>query len=293
MVPPQGFCFNAETAANNYFQHKPKLANVTELALSEYHHMVSQLQQAGIKVIELEQAHHLADAVFPNNWFSMHRGEDGTNTVCIYPMYAASRQAEVNLSGLEKALNKHHIAVNDVIDFRTKQTLGFEGTGSMVLDRKHKLMFVALSPRSDFSLAKTVAQKLNYQLFRFNAYDDLSRLIYHTNVMMSIGYGFVIACFEAIKEDEIKQQMRHLFNELGYEVIELNHKQLKAMCANVLQLINDKGQPILVMSETAYQSFSTEQIKNITQFSHILTVNIPTIETIGGGSARCMMAEIF
>ncbi len=293
MVPPDGFQFNQETFASNSYQTDLARDNVQELALNEFNGMVQHLKKEGVEVLILNQNKILPDAVFPNNWFSTHLDENGRTIIIIYPMLAINRQAEVNIDGLREILNKAKVRVHQIIDLRNKEHGVLEGTGSLVLDRTNRLLYASLSARTSASMVHYVARILNYHPIVFSSYDEYHHPIYHTNVMLSITANYVVICLDAVKDKMQKSALLRSFELSNKTVIAVSHNQIKHMCANILELQNAQGEKLLLISHQAMRHFEKEQLKTIQHYSKLVPVSLETIEAIGGGSARCMMAEIF
>lgn len=293
MTPPRYFAFNVETARTNVFQNNKAYNNLITKAMSEFDGVVHALTTHGIDVITLEQEKKLPDAVFPNNWFSTHPNAQGKTDVFLYPMYAVNRQAEVNQTGLINALTNYGITVGEIIDFRKNNLGTLEGTGSMVLDRAHQVIYAAPSPRTDSHLVEQVGHRLGYQVHFFNSSDEDNRPIYHTNVMMSVAKKYVVICLESIKNHTERQKLKNKIESHQQIIIPISLNQIAHMCGNLLELVNAKEERLLIMSNQAWQHFTPSQLNIMEQHSTILPVDIGIIETIGGGGVRCMMAELF
>lgn len=297
MVSPDDFAFNAETAASNVFQHLPEQANIQNKALTEFQTMRAWLHANGIKVITLSSriGQVTPDAVFPNNWFSTFVQPDGRTAIFIYPMLTPNRQAEVQIEELTQALQEHGIRVGDVIDLRThaKSDEALEGTGSLVLDHQHKIAFASLSPRTSPSLLKIFAELSGYEVVTFSSEDMNHQRIYHTNVMMSIGNQFIVICLESIRDKQERWLVENKLQQTAKEIIPISLEQMHAMAGNILELKTEGAASCLVMSQTAHQHFTAQQIEQLSSFAQPCIVQIDTIEQVGGGSARCMLAEIF
>lgn len=285
MIRPKSFGFNVETAKNNLYQNRMDLKDeiVQEKALKEFDAFVESLRAKGIKVDVLEDTRqpHTPDSIFPNNWFSTHDGK-----LLIYPMYAENRKLEVGkfLDDLVELYNP-----DVIIDLREKFDGVIESTGALVLDRVNKKAYCSLSQRADIELFEYFCKTLGYRPISFESY-QMGQKIYHTNVMMSIASRLAFVATELIDEsmrDEVLSELRE-----DHEIVELTGDQILKFCANVLE-VRGKDKSYLVMSKTAYAGFLDSQIELIEQYMEIIAVDIDTIETIGGGSARCMLAEIF
>lgn len=290
MVRPAFFGFNDQTAATNFFQLNQQVDDVLRTAVVEFDNMVEVLKTNGIEVLVFEDnaADVKPDAIFPNNWFSTHK-----NKMYLYPMLAPNRRLE-RRQDIIKKLKKEggYKTIVDLSDYEN-QNVFLEGTGSMIFNHHSKKIYAGLSPRTHKPLVKKMADELNYEPVLFTANDENGNAIYHTNVMLTIGNGFAVLCLESITKEEDKRHVIKNLNADGLEILEINFEQMQNFCGNLLQLINYEGEPVLVMSEQAKNSFSPLLIEMIQRFTKILVVSIPTIETIGGGGARCMMGEVY
>ena len=299
MVKPSGFRFNEETAVNNHFQiadESQTVAQIQNKAVNEFDSMVSLLQKNGIEVIVIDHDNgaETPDAVFPNNWFSTHQNGD----VYLYPMNAINRRLERRLEIFDTIKEKHHLRVSNIIDFThwEKKNLFLEGTGSMILDRVNCIIYASISKRTSEKLLSEYAKKMNYDVISFESYHSSSNqspLIYHTNVMMCLASSFAVICLEAILDQNERQRVMDQLKETEKTIIEITFDQMNNFAGNMLEVQNLNGDQYLVMSSKAYHSLNKNQINQIQQYVQILHSPIDTIETLGGGSARCMMAEIF
>ena len=291
MVRPVRFGFNEQTASNNTFQKRGFEKSAQERALEEFDNFVSLLRSNGVNVIVVNDTAepHTPDSIFPNNWFSTHE----TGELVLYPMCAPNRRLERKESVIN--LIKSNIKLKKLIDLTGWEEKGLflEGTGSMILDRENKLAFVCRSPRSDEAVLKELCDELDYEYFIFSAYDSDDSLIYHTNVMMCVGSEFVVACLDSIKDIDERQSFIELVEDCDKELIEISMDQMDNFAGNMLEIKNNSGESLLIMSSTAKKSISPVQITKLTGFCKILSPDISVIEANGGGSARCMMAEIF
>ncbi len=293
MVPPEGFQFNAQTAVSNDYQHQIKDTDFLKKANNEFYSMVAKLRNNGVKVIILHQDHALPDAVFPNNWFSTHVDSHGKTTLVLYPMLTANRQKEVNPAGLKKVFKKSNIAIDNMVDLREKNEGVLEGTGSMVLDRKNHIMYASLSPRATKHMINKAAILLHYKPVVFASVNRKNKPIYHTNVMMGLANSYAVICLECIQDPKQRADVINSLKKSGKIIISITQNQVVHLCGNVLELTNSTGASLLVMSRQAYNNFSENQVKEIQNYSKILPMDLNTIEDIGGGSARCMISEIF
>ena len=294
MIEPAAFGFNAETAQNNYFQVNSENAETQNRALQEFNNFVEKLRSKGINVITVKDTlePHTPDSIFPNNWISMH--SDGT--VVLYPMCAVNRRWERRNDILE--ILKRNFSVKEIIDFSAPENDGkfLEGTGSMIFDHDNKLAYGSVSLRLDEQLFREFCEKFGFTPVVFHSYQTANneRLpIYHTNVMMCVADQFVVICLDCIDDETERVNVVNAIVNSGKEIIEISESQMQRFAGNMLQLQNPEGKKFLVMSLSAYQSLTPEQISNIEKYSEIIYSDLETIETNGGGSARCMLAEVF
>jgi len=296
MVSPDDFAYNPQTAVSNVFQHKDAPASeAARLAMAEFDAVVEKMEKEKIRVLRVRSREDVKtpDAVFPNNWFSTHRGKTGT-AIVVYPMATPNRRDEIRVDLLESTLRHSGIDLSEVIDLSgyARQGKALEGTGAMVFDRIHKVAFVSLSPRADRAVLEAFCARLGYRPVIFHSYDR-NALIYHTNVMMSVGADFAVICSESIKDPNEKQMVLDELKGLGKRIVEISPAQMGRMCGNVLELRTTDGKPVIIMSETAHAAFTPDQKAILAGSGALLPFRIPTIEHIGGGSIRCMVAEIF
>ena len=294
MIEPAAFGFNAETAQNNYFQVNSENAETQNRALQEFNNFVEKLRSKGINVITVKDTlePHTPDSIFPNNWISMH--QDGT--VVLYPMCAVNRRWERRNDILE--ILKRNFSVKEIIDFSAPENDGkfLEGTGSMIFDHDNKLAYGSVSLRLDEQLFREFCEKFGFEPVVFHSYQTANneRLpIYHTNVMMCVADQFVVICLDCIDDETERVKVVNAIVNSGKEIIEISESQMQQFAGNMLQVQNSDGKKFLVMSQSAYQSLTQEQISNIEKYSEIIYSDLETIETNGGGSARCMLAEVF
>ena len=297
MVRPHSFRKNEETATNNHYQRDIAQASpeeIIERAQEEFDGFVDQLKAAGIEVVVFDEAepHETPDALFPNNWISTHA--DGT--VALYPMFAPNRRTERREDVPLVLEHQFGFDVRRIIDFTEFESHNkfLEGTGSIVLDRINRKAYAALSDRTDARALEHFCDQLDFEPVAFQAFQtvDNQRLpIYHTNVMMSIGSGYAVVCLDCIDSDDERKQVVDAIAQDGLELIAITEEQVNQFAGNMLELTGDEG-PVLVMSASAYQSLVPGQIEKLQQHTTLLHAPLPTIETCGGGSARCMIAEI-
>jgi hypothetical protein len=292
MVKPISFAMNEQTIVNNYFQQKDIHGNAASLALYEFDQMVESLKKCGIDVWVMENDHPMEtpDAVFPNNWFTLH-----DDLLVLYPMFAPNRRLE-RISNFTEKLSLRGICVQNVLDLTVHEQAGefLEGTGSLVLDRTNHRAFAAISERTHPDLVDLWGEKMHFQTVTFHAYqepENRDKPIYHTNVVMSVGTEIAIVCLECIPDDDERKKVVEALS--SHEIMEISLGQMNDFAGNMLELRTVEGQKRLVMSHTAWSSLRNEQREFLEQRILPLVVNIPTIEKIGGGSARCMIAEVF
>jgi hypothetical protein len=290
MIRPVDFKFNEQTAGNNMFQIASSDSDVQTQALKEFDGFVDLLRKNDVDVTVVDDTlqPETPDSIFPNNWVSFH--EDGS--VYLYPMFSENRRLERRrdiLDGLKENFEVNHISD---LSFYEQQYAFLEGTGSMVLDRTNKIAYACLSVRTDEEVLNNFCMLTGYQAVPFQAVDGSNFPIYHTNVMMCIGDRFAVICMDSIRNPEEKLNVTISLKSSGKEIIEITLKQMNKFAGNMLQVANAAGESLLVMSEQAYLSLNAEQITALEQYSRIIYAPLYTIEKNGGGSARCMLAEI-
>ncbi|MHA3046913.1 citrulline utilization hydrolase CtlX [Riemerella anatipestifer] len=295
MIEPMAFGYNAQTAENNYFQVNSENTDTQSKALQEFKNFVEKLRSKGITVVSIQDTlePHTPDSIFPNNWVSF--GADGR--VILYPMYAPNRRDERRMDILENLKNQG-FKINEVVDLTSseKDNVFLEGTGSIIFDHDNKLAYGSVSLRLDEKLFREFCEKFGYTPIVFHSYQTAGteRLpIYHTNVMMCVADRFVVICLDCIDDLDERQNVVDTIKKSGKEIIEISEEQMQNFAGNMLQVHNDEGKKFLVMSQSAYQSLSPNQIESIEKYSEIIYSDLNTIETNGGGSARCMLAEVF
>lgn len=295
MIEPVAFGYNAQTAENNYFQVEQKGADTQSKALVEFNNFVEKLRNKGINVIAVKDTlePHTPDSIFPNNWVSFHK--DGK--VVLYPMFAPNRRAERRMDILEIIKSKG-FEITEIDDFTASENENkfLEGTGSMIFDHDNKIAYGSVSLRLDEELFKEFCAKYGFMPVVFHSYQNAGdqRLpIYHTNVMMCVADQFVVICLDCIDDELEREKVQEVIKSSGKEIIEISEDQLQQFAGNMLQVNNSEGKKFLVMSQTAYQSLTPEQINSIEKYCEIIYSDLNTIEINGGGSARCMLAEVF
>lgn len=298
MIRPVKFRMNEETAVNNYYQdttdnNSKEDANI--IAQKEFDSFVEKLKSVGVNVIVINDKleNDTPDSIFPNNWVSFHENGD----VGLYPMFAVNRRRERRPEVLD-TIEEAGFEIKNIIDYTEAEEddVFLEGTGSLVLDRFHRKAYCALSPRADEQLLIEFCEDFEYTPVIFTAYQTVKgeRLaIYHTNVMMGVGETFAVVCLDCVDDKkERKSLVNHLKND-GKEIIAITEAQVNNFAGNMLQVVGADEKQYLVMSSAAYNSLSKDQVSKIERHCDILHSNLETIERLGGGSARCMMAEVF
>jgi hypothetical protein len=291
MIRPVNFGFNAETAVNNAFQVAGKDTGAQEKATQEFNAFVTLLRNNDVDVTVIDDSNepHTPDSIFPNNWISFH--EDGT--IVLYPMFAVNRRQERKPAVLQEIKNK--FIVNNTVDLSSNENENnfLEGTGSMVLDRENKIAYACLSPRTDYLVLTEFCEKMGYRPEVFDAMDKTGLPIYHTNVMMCVADKYVVICLDAIPAVHEKESVSESITNSGKEIISISLDQMNHFAGNMLQVNNRTGGKILVMSTQAFESLTPEQKEKLSAFNTIVHSSLNTIETNGGGSARCMLAEVY
>ena len=292
MVSPDKFRNNEFTISDNSFQAKKiQKSSISANAIDEFERLKKVILNKGVSVYSLsdDSEFDTPDAVFPNNWISFHN----SNKALLYPMYALNRRFERKSSTLEK-LSKQGIDIQIIKDYShfENDNKFLEGTGSLVLDRRNKFAYCSLSNRSNNDLVDLFCLQMNYKPIVFNSFYN-SVPIYHTNVMMSICNKFSIICLDSIKDKNQKTAVIANLKNSNLEIIDIKIDQMSSFLGNCIQLIDSKSNPLLVMSSRAYNSINNSQLKKIEKHTDIIYSDLKTIEDNGGGSARCMIAEIF
>jgi len=291
MVRPVRFGYNAETAVNNVFQVAGQnQEEVQASALQEFDHFVATLRSHDIDVVVVEDTvePHTPDSIFPNNWISFHKN----STIVLYPMFAANRRLERKETVIEAI--KSRFQIDSTIDLTKNEShdVFLEGTGSIILDRDNKIAYACISPRTDKNLFLEFCEEMGYEPVIFNALDQKGKDIYHTNVMMCLGDKYAVICMDSIPEADQRAVVTATLAQSGKVIVDISFEQMNHFAGNMLQVTNVQGEQFLVMSSQAYASLTEEQVETLESFNPIIHVPLNTIETNGGGSARCMMAEI-
>lgn len=290
MIQPVNFGYNAETAVNNAFQVKSNEADIQQKALTEFSDFVNVLRTNGVEVTVVEDTPvpHTPDSIFPNNWVSFHH--DGT--LLLYPMYAVNRRAERKEQVLDTITKKFSIARKIDLSNYENENIFLEGTGSMVLDRDNHIAYACLSPRTNEKVLAEFCTKMGYRPVVFNATDGNGQAIYHTNVLMCVADRYVVICLESIFDPVQQRMVADTIISSHKKIIAITIHQVNHFAGNMLQVENDKGEKLLVMSTQAYEALTNDQIEELSRYNRIIHSPLTTIETNGGGSARCMMAEV-
>jgi hypothetical protein len=293
MVEPTTFGFDEETARSNVFQHRSRVsaAGARADATAEYHAVVQALRGFGVEVVSYRHDDHVPrpDAVFPNNWLTT--WPDGR--VFTYPMAAAARRRE-RTEGVIGALRSSHDVTN-VIDLSAPESQGqfLEGTGAIVFDHINRVAYACESLRCDRELFERHVHDLGYEGVLFAAADAASVPIYHTNVMMGVQSDTAVVCGQAIGDARMRRHVVDMLEQTGHEVVETTYAQMEAYCGNVIELENSRGERCLLLSQSAFDALTPAQRRVLSRSRTLLPVAVPTIQEVGGGSVRCMVAEIF
>jgi hypothetical protein len=298
MIRPVAFAMNAETAQDNLYQSQESGISANDAqkkALQEFDLFVARLRESGVTVTVVEDTLEplTPDSIFPNNWISFHE----TGMVVLYPMLAVNRRTERREDILDKLKSKG-FRIREVLDYSgaEAENIFLEGTGSLVLDRKNLIAYACISQRTNEFLLNDWAEQLGYEVVSFHATQNTSgeySPIYHTNVMMSVGADIAILCADSIRDEAEQKAVIDSLESSGKEVIFITETQKSSFAGNMLQVVNNLGNQILVMSTQAYESLTDNQIAQIEKNNLIKHSSLNTIEKLGGGSARCMMAEVF
>ncbi|GAA4333506.1 arginine deiminase-related protein [Mucilaginibacter gynuensis] len=291
MIRPVNFGFNEQTADSNAFQNRDaEQQDAQTKALHEFDSFVKILRDAGVNVIVVDDTPqpHTPDSIFPNNWVSFH--DDGT--MYLYPMQAENRRLERREDILRDLQDNFKVAhVNDLSRYELEDKF-LEGTGSMVLDRENKIAYACISPRTNEDVLQAFSEQSGYKTVLFHAFDQNGKAIYHTNVLMAMGSKYVVICLDTITNDDELEQVIDAFSSTGKEIIPISFEQMNHFAGNMLEIQNKDGESLLVMSKSAWDSLDNEQKELLSSYSKPVYADINTIETLGGGSARCMMAEV-
>ena len=288
MVEPAAFAFHAEAAQSNAFAKAG--GEASNAAIREFHGLAEALRCAGVEIVTLRDTPHpkKPDAIFPNNWVSFH--EDGT--VVLYPMATEARRLERNFGDLKNLLISAGFDIRNVVDLSVHDRHGhfLEGTGSLILDRPKRRSYANLSPRTEAVVIADFDDRLDYSTLIFDARDRSGKPIYHTNVLMSLGTRFAVLCLEAVAE-EYREVLVGEIETSGRTLVEVDYEQMRQFGCNVIELVGRNG-PAIALSSAARRSFRPDQLRSLESFGELIEADIPTIETVGGGSVRCMIADI-
>ncbi len=297
MIRPVNFRMNEQTAVNNYYQKELDTlpATINKKAQEEFDTFVEKLKSKGVNVVVVKDTiePNTPDSIFPNNWISFHENKE----IVLYPMFAENRRLERREDILE-ILDQKGFDIEGYVDFTKfeEKNVFLEGTGSMILDRANRKAYCALSPRADEELFIEFCENMDFFPIVFNAYqtvNDKREQIYHTNVMMCVAEQFAIICLDSIDDKKERKEVVKQLKSDEKQVIDITEEQVNQFAGNMLQVRGENDQLYLVMSSSAYNSLTDNQIKEIEKYCPIIHSDIQTIETCGGGSARCMMAEVF
>ena len=297
MIRPCNFRVNQETLENNFFQTKSiQLENdfILNQAIIEFDSLVKKMKASGINVLVYQDdfKHDTPDSIFPNNWVTFHKDKK----IAIYPMFAENRRLERS-ENVIVFLEENNVKINEVIDYSEAEKNNFflEGTGSMVLDRINKKTYCSISERTSENLIDEFCSDFNYMPIIFNSFhtvDSKRQKIYHTNVLMCVGKKFAVICLDSIDNKNERNKVIQSLEDDNKEIIIISEDQLNSFAGNMIELIVNKNS-FLIMSQIAYNSLNKNQIKRLSKYSKIISSSVDTIEKCGGGSVRCMIAEIF
>jgi len=292
MIRPAAFDYNPETAITNKMQQPGQAVHPGQAqALSEFEQFTQALRSEGITVCVVDDTPVPAkpDAIFPNNWVSFHF--DGT--VALYPMLAPNRRPERREDILEQVVREGRFHVSRTVDLSHREAEGkfLEGTGSLVLDRAHRVAYASLSPRTDLDVLGEFAQLLDYELVTFEARDGAGQPVYHTNVVMAIGTRFAVVCGESIAHPQHREAVFNKLRAAGHDLVDISLRQMQEFAGNLLEL-DSAGGRVIALSTTGWRSLGSAQRRILESHADLVPVSIPTIERIGGGGVRCMLAEL-
>lgn len=290
LVQPRDFSFNEETASSNSFQKQDAGNEVNRLAMDEFIRLSSILRDSQINFTVMNSPDNVIvpDAIFPNNWFAVI--PDGK--LLVFPMYTANRRAEVNYALLEYIEKKFKISERINFSLRYIEESFLEGTGSIVFDHDSKIAYACESPRTDLKLLTEMCNYIGYSPVSFLATDLSGKPVYHTNVVMSVGLKNVVICLETVTDILERKMLVETIKKSGKQIIEISYDQMNHFCGNTLLVMDKNNDPVWLMSETAKQHFSKEQIGQLAAEGRIVSADIQNIERVGGGSLRCMLAGI-
>ena len=290
MVRPKHFGYDPTTAASNAFQHEEgadHVKEITAMAIAEFDNAVEKLRSHGLDILVIEDTDkpEKPNAVFPNNWVSFHE-----NMAIVYPMMAENRRWERRDEILNEILGEEEKQIVDLTEYESESKF-LESTGSVVIDYENDLAYACLSARTDKDVLEKMCEVLSLEPILFEAKDKNGLEIYHTNVMMCVAKEYALVCLDSIV-GEYRDTVVSALNKTGHQIIDLSMDQMYAFAGNMLETLDEYGNSVLVMSETALKSLSVDQKQVLSNYSQTLSIKIPTIENYGGGSARCMMCRI-
>ena len=297
MIEPVAFGYNIETAVNNFFQQKEnhQSEDIAGIAHAQFSNMVKLLQNSGIKVIVVKDTEYppTPDSIFPNNWISFHK----PSKVVLYPMFAPNRRQERRMDVILTVENETG-KTYDLLDYSDYElrNIFLEGTGSIVLDRINRIAYASLSQRTDKQLFEKYCKEMLFQPVSFHATQQVGqeRLpIYHTNVMMCVGEELAVVCPETIQDENERHRLMKMLNETGKKIVEITEEQMHCFAGNMLQLKNKNGEKFMLMSLSAFNSLNNMQLEALKAENELIVPDITIIEKYGGGSVRCMVAEVF
>src|SRR5690625_728010 len=297
MVRPVNYRLNEETAINNFFQKELDLSkeDITKKAQEEFDQFVSKLRKAGVEVIVVDdiKENDTPDSIFPNNWVSFHQN----GNVALYPMFAENRRRERREDILLK-IEEQGFKIENIVDYTSAEEDDkfLEGTGVLILDHQNRKVYCALSPRADEDLVIEFCEDFEFTPIIFKAYQDVDgkrKQIYHTNVMMGLGEELAVICLDSIDDKKERKMVAESLKEDGKTILDITEEQLHHFAGNMLEVRGAFDKKYWVMSEAAKNSLTEEQINLFEKYSEILSSDLSVIETLGGGSARCMLAEVF
>lgn len=291
MIRPVRFEFNAQTAVNNAFQLATTSEDTAQKARHEFDAFAKLLMENDVDVTIVDDTPdpHTPDSVFPNNWISFET--DGT--LLLYPMFAENRRAERKEHVVEAISQKFEVREKIDLTAWEKQSAFLEGTGSMVLDRENKIAYACLSPRTHATVMNEFCNRMGYKPVMFASTDESGKPVYHTNVMMCVADRYVVICLDSIRDTSERKKVEETILDTGKEIITISMEQMNRFAGNMLQVKNKSGEKLLVMSSQAFSSLTDDQKQKLNSFNRIVHSPLEIIETNGGGSARCMLAEVF
>lgn len=292
MIRPVCFSFNAQTAPNNHFQQMPEEGkDVQKMALEEFDAMAGLLETRGVPLLVIQDTvtPETPDSIFPNNWFSSHA--DGT--LVLYPMFAPNRRAERKEAVVKRILEATGACRIIDLTYWEKEGKYLESTGSMVLDRNARIAYACLSPRTSPEVLQDFCRKMDFTPVPFHAVDRCGKPIYHTNVMMALGRSFAVLCKEAFTSEAELSAVTGSLSTHGKTIVEISLEQMEHFAGNMLEVQNDRGECLLLMSQSAFDALREDQRADLSREATLVPIPIPHIESVGGGSVRCMLAELF